>query len=189
MRCISLAGTAEQKKDARHMKAGMAPQKPGFYTGTLVLGLALFGVLLVLCVTVYSKPEMRKTLGFFTVVLTIGSICIMTHVLMRITAAEESIYGAKDPYKVYSVGVCPDAYVLNETLGVCDLDKDSLLTLGSETDSTFAAGSAATYKATDSGVQLQQTDEEVKLDKKGIQKICDSTRMSLPYAEFRPLCG
>jgi hypothetical protein len=75
-------------------------------------------VLLVLCVTVYSKPGCAKMLRplLHTNVLTICSICIsLLHVLIKNHGGRESIYGASDPWLAHSVGVCPDAYVLNET--------------------------------------------------------------------------
>jgi hypothetical protein len=161
-------------------------QKPGFYTGTLVYTISMFAVLACLSMAMYSNADMRKSMGFFTAILTIGTIIILTHIGMRILQAEQAVYGEEDLKKIHNVSLCPDAYKLDETEMTCVPNRRVKLTLGEET----IAGYDNVEHKLSATANLETITEGAKLNVEGIKKICDnSDLMSLSYAEFRPLCG
>jgi hypothetical protein len=108
-------------------------QKPGFYTGTLVYAISMFAVLACLCVAMFSNSTMRQSMGFFTAILTVGTVVIMTHICMRIIQAEQAVFGEEDLQKVHHVSPCPDAYVLDEESNTCKPNADVPMTIGGET--------------------------------------------------------
>lgn len=163
--------------------------KPGFYTGTLVYTICMLAVVACLCAASFQSADVRKYIGFFTLVVSIGTIAIVTHLFLRIMAAEKAVYGETDPNLVHSVGLCPDAYVLDEKSGVCKPDNETVLTLGTETISDYDDQTESTYTF-NATADLPKIDENAKLDVKGIETICNNDeRMRLPYSEFKPLCG
>jgi hypothetical protein len=173
-------------------------QTPGFYTGTLVLSISLLAVLVILCSSVWSNAKMREHLGLFTVVFTVGSLVIMTSVYKRILEAEKMMYADRDADRVYDVAPCPDAYILDQDTGGCKGDKETTLTLGSETLDVVTAGQAVVYKpvvsddldmATEDGI-TGASDVAQKLNAQGIKRICSNRLQNgLSYAELRPFCN
>lgn len=160
-------------------------QKPGFYTGTLVYAISMFAVLTCLCVAMFSNPAMRQKLGFFTLIITVGTIVIMTHICMRIIQAEQAVFGEADLQKVHHVSPCPDAYVLDEESDTCKPNADILMTIGGE---TIPGYDGVKFKFNGSS-DLPKVDDGEKMNMQGIRNVCDSDRMDMSYAEFRPLCG
>jgi hypothetical protein len=107
-------------------------QKPGFYTGTLVYAISMFAVLACLCVAMFSNSTMRQSMGFFTAILTVGTVVIMTHMYAHHTSGT-SCFREEDLHKVHHVSPCPDAYVLDEESNTCKPNADVPMTIGGET--------------------------------------------------------
>jgi hypothetical protein len=81
----------------------------------------------------FSNSTMRQSMGFFTAILTVGTVVIMTHICMRIIQAEQAVFGEEDLHKVHHVSPCPDAYVLDEESNTCKPNADVPMTIGGET--------------------------------------------------------
>ena len=147
----------------------------------------MFAVLACLCVAMFSNVEMRKQMGFFTLILTIGTVIIMTSICMRIIEAEQAVYGEEDAQKIHHVGFCPDGYVLDEESDICKPNPDIPLTLGGETNQGYS--NEVKYRFNGSA-ELPKIDDGEKMNLEGIRKVCsDPARMAMSYSEFRPLCG
>jgi hypothetical protein len=54
----------------------------------------------------FSNSTMRQSMGFFTAILTVGTVVIMTHICMRIIQAEQAVFGEEDLHKVHHVSPC-----------------------------------------------------------------------------------
>jgi hypothetical protein len=92
----------------------------------------MFAVLACLCVAMFSNSTMRQSMGFFTAILTVGTVVIMTHMYAHHTSGT-GCFREEDLQKVHHVSPCPDAYVLDEESNTCKPNADVPMTIGGET--------------------------------------------------------
>jgi hypothetical protein len=61
----------------------------------------------------FSNSTMRQSMGFFTAILTVGTVVIMTHMYAHHTSGT-AVFGEEDLHKVHHVSPCPTRMFLTK---------------------------------------------------------------------------